>query len=475
VARVFRSGEPELWSEPDEEVLRSFSCSDEHFRLVKEIGFTGSLVVPLIGRGRTLGTISLVSTTSERKYGAAELSLARACAERAALALDNAGLYKAAQTARMEAERANLAKDQFLAMLSHELRTPLTPVLTSVSMLELDEHLPEAIRASLQMIRRNVELEARLIDDLLDLTRISKGKLQLNLETVDAHTLLKNAVDICHSEIAEKHLELRVELAATRFYLAADPARLQQIFWNLIKNAVKFTPPGGRLAIRTSDDADGNLCVKVEDNGLGIEPEYLPKIFNAFEQGDRVRLGGLGLGLAISKALVDLHKGRIVAASAGHEKGSEFTLFFPTIETTGGEAPKQTLAWTPERKYLRILLVEDHEDTNRSLTTLLHRRGYQVHSARSVESALEIASHESFDVLISDMGLPDGSGLEVMQKLSAKSPVYGIALSGYGMEEDIRKSHAAGFSYHLIKPVDLNKLDAILQKIGVHVPSGVAA
>src|SRR5207248_6984034 len=181
-----------------------------------------------------------------------------------------------------EKARSNLAKDQFLAMLSHELRTPLTPVIASALDLQGEEALPENIRESLQMIRRNVELEARLIDDLLDLTRISKGKVQLNFEVVDAHTLLQNALDIYQADIDRKHLALRLDLAAHKVYLQADPARLQQIFWNLIKNAVKFTPEGGQICVSTSNDAGDQLHVKVVDTGFGIEPESLPKIFDAF-------------------------------------------------------------------------------------------------------------------------------------------------------------------------------------------------
>src|SRR5437762_3859998 len=194
-----------------------------------------------------------------------------------------------------EKARSNLAKDQFLAMLSHELRTPLTPVLASALALENHKASPEDMQESLQIIRRNVELEARLIDDLLDLTRISKGKVQLNFEVVDAHTLLRNAVEICYGDIEQKHLALRLELAAQKVHLRADPARVRQIFWNLIKNAVKFTPRDGQISISTSNDSHGQLRVEVADTGAGIEAASLPKIFDAFEQGGRTKLGGLGL------------------------------------------------------------------------------------------------------------------------------------------------------------------------------------
>src|SRR5439155_4697239 len=195
-----------------------------------------------------------------------------------------------------EKARSNLAKDQFLAMLSHELRTPLTPVLSSAIALESEQALPTNVHESLQIIRRNVELEARLIDDLLDLTRISRGKVQLNFEVVDAHALLRNALEICQEEIEQKHLALQLDLAAQRVHLRADPARLQQIFWNLIKNALKFTPKGGQICISTRNDPSDQLHVEVVDTGFGIEAESLPKIFDAFEQGGRTQFGGLGLG-----------------------------------------------------------------------------------------------------------------------------------------------------------------------------------
>ena len=282
-----------------------------------------------------------------------------------------------AERARIEAERASAAKDKFLAMLSHELRTPLTPVLASVSTLEHEDGLPEAMREPLQLIRRNVELEARLIDDLLDLTRISKGKVKLSFEIVDAHTLLRNAVEICQLEIDEKHLSLCVELGAESVFLRADPARLQQIFWNLIKNAVKFTPTGGKLSIRTSNDDSGRFQAEVEDSGCGIDREILPNIFHAFEQGGRGQLGGLGLGLAISKALVEAHQGCIAAYSDGLGLGSRFTAFFPTCnQNSTFESVSQTPA-AGKRRSVRLLLVEDHEDTNRSLTRMLRRRGYE--------------------------------------------------------------------------------------------------
>ena len=373
----------------------------------------------------------------------------------------------AAEHARAEAERASAAKDRFLAMLSHELRTPLTPVLASVATLEREMGLPETMQESLQLIRRNVELEARLIDDLLDLTRISKGKVQLSFEIVDAHTLLRNALEICQSDIAEKKLELQTELRARQVHLRADPARLQQIFWNLIKNAVKFTPDQGKLCVRTSNDAAGQFQVEVEDSGCGIDAETLPKIFHAFEQGGRTQLGGLGLGLAISKALVEAHQGSITATSEGRDRGAKFTALFPTCTPSPMPESVSQPEFAAKRKAMRLLLVEDHEDTNLSLTRMLRRRGYEVHPAFDVRSALDLAAAKEFDVLVSDIGLPDGTGTDLFRKLRAQRQILGIALSGYGMEEDIGRSRDVGFAHHLVKPVDLNKLDFLLQEMSV--------
>ena len=413
-------------------------------------------VVPDILRAKIAVFVDLFKKTEQIK---------RQAEERESLIREQA----IAEHARVEAERASEAKDRFLAMLSHELRTPLTPVLASVFMLEREDNVPKVMHESLQLIRRNVELEARLIDDLLDLTRISKGKVQLSFEIVDAHTLLRNALEICQFEIEQKKLELRSEFAATKVYLQADPARLQQIFWNLIKNAVKFTPHGGKLRIRTTNNGDGQFRLEVEDSGCGIDPGVLPRIFHAFEQAGRTQLGGLGLGLAISKALVEAHHGSISAESQGRDSGATFTALFPTCERNAIPKSSDAPRSTAKRRSVRLLLVEDHEDTNRSLTRMLRRRGYEVHPANDIRSALDIAARKQFDVLVSDIGLPDGSGIDLLKALRAKRDVFGIALSGYGMEEDIRRSGEAGFSHHLVKPVDLNKLDSIIQEMSLSV------
>jgi len=466
-AQTYKTRKSLLFCEIDERILEALFAAEAERNSIEQSGLSALIVVPISARGRVLGVITLMYLTEDRPCGENELALAEELGQRAALALENAQLYKAAQKALSEAERANHAKDRFLAMLSHELRTPLTPVLTSIFEVESDEQISSEVRDSLQVIRRNVELEARLIDDLLDLTRISKGKLQLSLEYVDAHVLLRSALDICQSEIKNKKLRVETELDATKVNLRADPARLQQIFWNLIKNAVKFTPKRGQLTLRTSDEVDGRLRVSITDTGIGIDSETLPKVFNAFEQGERSGTGGLGLGLAITKALVETHGGQITAESAGEGRGATFTASFPLAEPASPATTRNVSLPGGARKSMRILLVEDHEDTNRSLTNLLRRRGYQVQSADSISSALECAANGSFDLLISDIGLPDGTGIELMERLGTEHSLTGIALTGFGMEDDIRRSRDVGFSEHLVKPVDLNKLDAVIQKLAL--------
>ena len=460
---AFRAAKPLIFSAVDESSLETLFDLEDDREFIRKLRPTSIISVPLAAYDRVLGAITAINTSLERPPIQADVSLLEGMAQRAAIAVDNAALYKAAQTARAEAERASKAKDRFLAMLSHELRTPLTPVLASICALQEEKDISPSQQDFFQVIRRNVELEARLIDDLLDLTRIGKGKVQLSLENVDAHVLLRNAIEICKTEIDAQSLDLQLSLKATNPNLRADPARVQQIFWNLIKNAVKFSSRNGLLAVRTSNTESGDLRVEVEDSGAGIPSDMLDKIFKAFEQGEGSRQGGLGLGLAISKSMVETHGGRIWAESAGPGQGATFIAVFPTSEVSAVVEQSLSPVATGERRSLKILLVEDHPDTNRSLTALLKRRGYQVASASNVEGGVHLASEQDFDVLISDIGLPDGSGVDLMSRLAGNNSFFSIALTGFGMEDDIIRTREGGFDHHLIKPVDLNKLDALLQ------------
>jgi signal transduction histidine kinase len=380
-------------------------------------------------------------------------------------------LREKAQTALQAAEAANHAKDRFLAVLSHELRTPLTPVLMAVQDMEADEHVPEHIHRELSMIHSNIELEARLIDDLLDLTRIIRGQIALHYESIDLHSVLMHALETCRdTDIAPKRLRVHIELRAPISLLWADAARIEQVFWNLIKNAAKFTGPEGTITIRSWDDGDGRIMVQVADTGIGIAPDLMARLFNAFEQGEPEvtrQYGGLGLGLAISKAIVDLHNGSIRAESAGPGKGTTMTVTLPRVTAPSGhvsgfEEPGQ---WQRVDGVLRILLVEDDKSTLGVMARLLSKRGHHVAMAATVHEALTLAEGEGFDLLISDLGLPDGTGHELMRVLRQTRGLKGIALSGYGMEEDIRLSYDAGFDTHLTKPVNLKMLEAAIARV----------
>ena len=377
-------------------------------------------------------------------------------------------------TLRNELLSANAAKDQFLALLSHELRNPLSPVIAMVAALETHVADSAEVRQALDVIRRNVELEARLIDDLLDITRIAKGKLKLSLEPVSVHNVLQRALEICREEISQKALEIELNLNAHDHFVQGDPARLQQVFWNLIKNSVKFTDEGGRISIATSNQQPGQIEIDISDTGIGIEADKVSKIFTAFEQGQSSitrKFGGLGLGLAISKAMVLAHGGIISASSPGPNRGATFSVRLGTIAEPAvrdGESPpngaepvsRPVSATRPPR----LLVVDDHEDTCTGLKMILERRGYDITIAYTADQAAEKARNENFDLLISDIGLPDRSGYELMEEMRGRG-VPGIALSGFGMEHDVNRARAAGFSEHLTKPINFERLEEVIQQL----------
>jgi PAS domain S-box-containing protein len=411
--------------------------------------------------GRIIGASKIARDVTLQKQFERELRAAKDAAEEA---------KATAEKAREAAETASRAKDHFLSVLSHELRTPLTPVLAAISLLEQDTDVPPHVAEQVGMIRRNVETEARLVDDLLDLTRIARGKVRLHYEVIDAHTVLRSVASMLNPEIEEKGLTVAIALRAKRFHVWADPGRFQQMLLNLLSNAIKFTPPDGTITVRTSNE-NGTIKIEIIDTGVGIEPDVLPRLFRPFQQGEQTvtrRFGGLGLGLSIVKSLVELHKASISATSEGKDKGSTFTLRIDTVvpnqqlqpassgSTADGKA--REMAW-------RVLLVEDHDDTRLVLTKLLTSYGCKVTAAASVKEAVAAAEHDTFDLLLSDIGLPDGSGMDVMKHMAARSNIRGIALSGFGQDEDLRRSREAGFATHLTKPVNFQTLRDVIKKI----------
>lgn len=369
-------------------------------------------------------------------------------------------------------QTASQHKNHFMAVLSHELRTPLNPVLAAVSLLRRDKRLDDVTRETLEMVDRNVRLQARLIDDLLDMTRIERGQMNLERRPVDLCAVIEHAVEVCRPDMEAGKLTLEVDLKEGPFIGETDAGRLQQVFWNLLRNAIKFSPVGGRVRVRCRRQGDSNVVAEVSDSGVGIDPELLPHLFTAFQQGDKDQIrkfGGLGLGLAISKTIVELHGGTITAQSGGKDKGALFSVVMPImagVRSVPAEE-KQGRSGTPDPvRPMRILLVEDQLDGAWAMRQVLMTDGHAVQCAPNVATGLRLAEEEPFDLLISDLGLPDGSGLDLMRTLRQKgSTLRGITLSGYGEDHDVIESGEAGFAVHLTKPVDPHLLLATIRLV----------
>lgn len=385
--------------------------------------------------------------------------------------------------ARDEAMAASGAKDDFLAALSHELRTPLNPVLLVASAAAADTRLPREVREDFELIAKNALLEARLIDDLLDLTRISRGKMSLDLRRVDVHAVLNDAIGTVRADLAEKEIDLVLELAAVAHVADADSARLQQVFWNVLKNAIKFTPPRGSVRVETRSLTESNeMTVTVTDSGIGMTGAELKRVFQPFAQGDHAsrgshRFGGLGLGLSISLFLMEMHGGNVHAFSPGPGKGSTFVIRIPLPPVSLTPIQADPVAGTaaagaakdPELPRIPLLLIEDHGPTRLVLGNLLRQRNYAVVSTDTVADALRLAAAQRFELVVSDIGLPDGNGYELMAELSRRHGLKGIALSGYGMEHDVARSREAGFVGHITKPVTFQALEKALERLQVVV------
>lgn len=377
----------------------------------------------------------------------------------------------ALREARDQALAASRAKDDFLAALSHELRTPLNPVLLLASDLAENADYPAEVRADFETVRKNVELEARLIDDLLDLTRITNGKLKLDTILVDLHAIARDAEEKVAADAQDKNITLHWDLAAGRSLVQGDPVRLQQVFWNVLKNAVKFTPHGGAIRIESRNPpAGGEVHLEVHDSGIGIAPEELATIFDAFAQGAHAGshvFGGLGLGLAISQRIMQMHSGRIVASSPGGGQGSCFSIQMPAADVAlrpVSEVRPPAAAAPPA--CLNILLVEDHAPTRQILERLLTRRGHHIAPAGSGQEAREQVRTQEFDLIICDVGLPDTDGHTLLHELTLLRPgLAAIAMTGYGTENDVQKSDQAGFLMHLTKPVSIARLEEALRSI----------
>ena len=441
---------------------------------IPNLGVVAYAGFPLVTTdGLVLGSFCAIDT-QPRDWAESDLAILSDLAEAAMAQVQLAQSHAEAEATTRAAEAANRAKDRFLATLSHELRTPLSPALLLSTAIADDPSLPDGVRADARTIGRNVRQQIRLVDDLLDVTRIEHGKVAIAAAVFDLHALLAEVVADAAADAGEKRLALSVDPAADGHHVNGDAGRLRQVFGNLIRNAVKFTPAGGRVTIRTHGGRGGPVRVTVADTGIGVDPAVLPRLFDPFEQGSKAitdEFSGLGLGLAIAKGLVDAHDGHLTAASDGPGRGTTFTVELPTVDAPSAAAPPSTPA-SNKPAGVDILLVEDHKDTRVAMVRLLKRLGHRVTGADGVASAAAAAAAGRFDLLISDVDLPDGTGLDLMRQLTAaggdgRPPLRGIALTGYGMESDVAQSEAAGFFAHLVKPIDFADLEDAIRRASV--------
>lgn len=464
VHAVLRSGNSVLMSEIPPSLLAELAVDEEHLRLICELGLKSAMVVPLRARGKVLGVMTFASAESNRTFGEADLTLAEELATRAALAVDNASLYR-------EAQEASRAKDEFLATISHELRTPLNAMLGWASLLQSPDMPAEKRLRGLETIERNAKAQSRLIEDLLDVSRIISGKVRLELANVDMVTVVEAAAEAIRPTALAKGVSVDVAIDPSATEVTGDAARLQQILWNLLSNAVKFTPKSGTVSVRLAR-VDSQMQIRVADTGMGIEPAFLPHVFERFRQANAATTrsqSGLGLGLAIVRHLVELHGGTVSATSAGLTYGSEFQIRLPIapvkhfelLEADAASASPPSLD-APSLKGVRVLVVDDEEDARSLLAELLRLNDAEVTTAGSVEEALRVIETAPPDVLVSDIGMPGEDGYSLIRKVRALGKdarqIPAAALTAYARREDRTRAMMAGFQAHVSKPVERGEL-----------------
>jgi PAS domain S-box-containing protein len=468
IMQVLRSGSPVLVPDVTDDYLRAVAPDEGTVARFRSLGIRSWIVVPLRARDRMLGVVSLYTTTaSGHRFEAADLTLAEELAARAALALDNARLYQ-------EAREADRRKDEFLAMLGHELRNPLAPIVTALHLLGRAEGLDEEANAARDMIDRQVHHLTRLVDDLLDVARITRGKVKLHRQPAELGPILLTAIETARPLLDARRHELTVSVPDEPIWLSADPARLTQVFGNLLTNAAKYMEEGGAVTVNVELAHAGQEAVlRVRDRGVGIPAEMLPRVFDLFTQigsaVDRAQ-GGLGIGLSLVKSLVELHGGSVEAHSAGPGSGSEFVVRLATIpapvEPAGRDRePAEPVSGNGHTPAAGVLITDDNRDAAESLSRLLQAWGYRTWVAYDGPQAIAVATEHCPRIVLLDIGLGGMTGYEVAQRLRADPSLDGvriIALTGFGQEDDRKRSKEAGFDAHLVKPVDPDELQRLL-------------
>jgi len=485
---VIESGRSELYENVTDALLVERAQDSEHLRYLRELGMKSAIIAPILVRERPCGVISLVSTHAERRYDRGDVALVEELGRRAGACIENAKLYAAeknaarrAEEAAKRAEEASRIKDEFLATVSHELRTPLNAIVGWAYVLR-ERNRDPGMEKGIDVIHRNAQAQAKIIEDILDVSRIITGNLRLDLKSADYVATIRNAIEVVSASANAKQIAIMFAAPSAPCFLIADHERLQQVVWNLLSNAVKFTDPAGTitLALRCTD---GSVSLTVADTGRGIDPQFLPFVFDRFKQADSSttrRVGGLGLGLAIVRHIVELHGGSAVAQSAGPGRGASFTINLPTVaqsavaETPTVEATDSAHARPAPSAHalagVRVLVVDDETDTRELVQTVLAQAGATVEAAGSAREALAVLTRFIPQIIVSDVGMPGEDGYSFMRRVRALETaevrtVPAIALTAYTRSADRAKALAAGFTTHLGKPINVAELVSVVAQL----------
>jgi PAS domain S-box-containing protein len=464
VAQVMTTGKTQLVKHLDPGFAESYAQDERHREIIKTLGLTSWIIAPIVAGGRVYGTLSLVHAESGRRFTERDVTFVEDLTVRVGVAVHNAMLY-------VEAQAANRAKDEFLATLSHELRTPMTAIVGWARMLEMSDLDPALVQEAIHAITRGAKAQAQLIDDLLDVSRITLGKLHLNLDDVDIDDIVSAAVEAVQATASVKGIAVDVRLDPRRPHVAADASRLQQVIWNLVNNAVKFTPAGGRVDVSVQR-VDASVLIRVADSGEGISTDFLPIMFDRFRQADSTttrRFGGLGLGLSIVRQITELHGGTVEAASPGRGQGATFTVTLPLSRTPAvpeGERAAEQLD-LPQLRGVDVLVVDDDAQARRFLIAALSRAGAAVRESDSVDAAMAALRARLPHVLVTDIAMPGRDGFALLEDIrhvlnidEARLPA--IAITAFGGTEDRVRILGAGFQRYVLKPVDPIELASIV-------------